>query len=174
MDLMKEKNFVSLVAYLHNDSDRVTSFFQTMQKILQENFLKYEMIFVDDASEDDTVKKLRAAADGAKGGMIQIIRMSYFQGVEMAMNAGTDLSIGDFVFEFDSLTADYEPSLVMEVYRRSLEGYDIVSASPEGGQERKSAWFYRLYNHFSTNQYPLRTERFRILSAGYQPDPFDE
>lgn len=135
MDLMKEKNFVSLVAYLHNDSDRVTSFFQTMQKILQENFLKYEMIFVDDASEDDTVKKLRAAADGAKGGMIQIIRMSYFQGVEMAMNAGTDLSIGDFVFEFDSLTADYEPSLVMEVYRRSLEGYDIVSASPEGGQE---------------------------------------
>ena len=164
MDLMKEKNFVSLVAYLHNDSDRVTAFFQTMQKILQENFLKYEMIFVDDASEDDTVKKLRAAADGAKGGMIQIIRMSYFQGVEMAMNAGTDLSIGDFVFEFDSLTADYEPSLVMEVYRRSLEGYDIVSASPEGGQERKSAWFYRLYNHFSTNQYPLRTERFRILS----------
>lgn len=164
MDVMKEKNFVSFVVYLHNDSDRIEPFFQMARQILQANFLNHEMIFVDDASDDDTVGKLRAAAEDTHGGMVQIIHMSYFQGVEMAMNAGTDLSIGDFVFEFDSVTVDYGIELVMQVYHRALAGYDIVSASPDKGTGRASACFYWLYNHFSTNQYPLKSERFRLIS----------
>ena len=45
------------------------------------------------------------------------------------MNAGVDLAIGDFVFEFDTVCMDYKTELLMQVYRRSLEGFDIVSAS---------------------------------------------
>ena len=37
---------------------------------------------------------------------ITILNMSFFHGVEAAMNAGVDLAIGDFVFEFDSCIAD--------------------------------------------------------------------
>ena len=33
----------------------------------------------------------------------------------MAMNAGRDLAVGDFLFEFDRCLPDFEPSLIMDV-----------------------------------------------------------
>ncbi len=161
---MKEKNFVSLVAYVRNDADRVASFLQKISAVLSENFLRYEIILVDDASTDETVERIKEAVDSESGCMVQIIRMSYVQGVEMAMNAGVDLAIGDFVYELDSITFDYDRDLIMKVYQRSLEGYDIVSAVPQGNSRYTSRLFYWIYNNFSSNQYDLQTERFRILS----------
>ena len=43
------------------------------------------------------------------------------------MNAGIDMSIGDFVFEFDNTILDFNPDMIMEIYRKSLTGFDIVS-----------------------------------------------
>ena len=37
---------------------------------------------------------------------------------------------GDFLFEFDKCLPDFEPSLIMDVYYRALEGYDVVAAAP--------------------------------------------
>ena len=34
--------------------------------------------------------------------------------------------MGDFLFEFDRCLPDFEPSLIMDVYYRALEGYDVV------------------------------------------------
>ena len=78
---MKEKNFVSLVAYVRNDADRVASFLQKVSAVLSENFLRYEIILVDDASTDETVARIKEAVDSESGCMVQIIRMSYVQGV---------------------------------------------------------------------------------------------
>ena len=161
---MKEKNFISLVAYVHNNADEILPFMESVTTVLSENFLQYELIFVDDASVDDSVEKIKAAVSRERGCMVQVIRMSYFQGLEMAMNAGVDLAIGDFVYEMDSVHRDYTPSLLMDVYCRALEGYDIVSAFPQGTGKLTSRLFYKLYNRFSTNRYALKTERFRILS----------
>ena len=47
------------------------------------------------------------------------------------MDAGIDMSIGDFVFEFDNTTLDFDSEMIMTIYYRSLKGYDIVSASPD-------------------------------------------
>ncbi len=52
--------------------------------------------------------------------------MGYSHGLEASMNAGIDLSIGDFVFEFDSCFMDFDPDVIMQVYRKSLQGFDIV------------------------------------------------
>lgn len=161
---MKEKNFVSLVAYVHNNADTVVPFMESIAALLATNFLRYELIFVDDASDDDSVEKIKSTVDENHGCMVQVIRMSYVQGVEMAMNAGVDLAIGDFVYEMDSVQMDYSPDLLMDVYRRALEGYDIVSAFPKEKGRLTSRLFYGLYNHFSSNRYVLKTERFRILS----------
>ena len=61
--------------------------------------------------------------------MVNVVHMSFFQGLESAMNAGRDIAIGDFVYEFDDIFVDYEPELIMEVYREMLCGNDIVAAS---------------------------------------------
>ena len=80
------------------------------------------------------------------------------------MNAGVDLSIGDFVFEFDKTVCDFDPSVIMQIYRRALEGYDIVSASPERQEKLSSRIFYRVFDRFSDMPYRMVTESFRILS----------
>ena len=90
--------------------------------------------------------------------------MSYFHGLELAMNAGLDLSIGDFVFEFDNTTLDFETETVMNVYKKSLEGFDIVSATPDKKERFSSRLFYRVFDRFSHISYKMTTESFRILS----------
>ena len=45
--------------------------------------------------------------------MVNVVHMSFFQGLESAMNAGRDIAIGDFVFEFDDILVDYEPDVMM-------------------------------------------------------------
>ena len=159
----KEDNFMSVVAYVHNDGHDALTFIKNVSEVLEENFKKYEIILVDDASEDNSMDLVRHYAEHY-GCMVQIVHMSYFQGVELAMNAGVSLAIGDFVLEFDSVQMDYEHGLIMDVYNRSLQGYDIVSAAPNGGGAFSSRLFYRLFNHFSKMKHKLRTERFRVLS----------
>ena len=82
----------------------------------------------------------------------------------MSMNAGMDLTIGDFVFEFDSTVLDFDKEEIMEVYRRSLKGYDIVSASADKKERFSSRLFYKVFDHFTNLSYKMSTESFRILS----------
>jgi dolichol-phosphate mannosyltransferase len=54
--------------------------------------------------------------------------------------------------------------MVMQIYRRSLTGYDIVSANPLHINRISSKLFYYIFNKNSGNSYKLSTETFRILS----------
>ena len=160
----REKNFVSVVVYSRNVCNEIAFFLEALQGALEQNFEKSEIICVDDCSSDDTVEQIRSFASGIRSTVISVVKMSYLQGLELSMTAGVDLAIGDFVFEFDSTVLDYDPELIMNVYRRSLEGYDIVSAVPEGKMNITSSVFYNIYNRFTVQGQALRTERFRILS----------
>lgn len=160
----KEKSFVSAVVYVHNAANRIESFLETIIDTMEENFEHSEIICVNDCSDDDSVKVLKETSKKAASTSISILNMSYFHGLELSMNAGVDLTIGDFVFEFDSTLLDYDKSEIMKVYRRSLEGYDIVSAAADKKQRFTSKVFYHAFDHFSNISYQMHTESFRILS----------
>ena len=160
----KEKNFVSAVVYVHDDEERIGGFLNKIVSCLQGNFLQAEIICVNDCSKDKSSEAIRELSSKVEDISISIINMSEYHGVELAMNAGIDLAIGDFVFEFDEAVADFSPELIMEVYGRSLQGYDIVTATPEGKREASSRLFYSLFAKFSSQSLQLDTERFRILS----------
>lgn len=161
----KEKNFISAVLYIHNNEKSVKNFLQALDKALSETFSKYEIICVNDCSTDSSIPAIKDFASQRNGEtMISIINMSIYQGLELSMNAGVDLAIGDYVYEFDSLSMDYDSKLIMDVYRKSLEGYDIVAAAPEIMKHKSSRLFYRIYNKHSGSAYKLRTESFCILS----------
>ncbi|MBP3609396.1 MAG: glycosyltransferase [Lachnospiraceae bacterium] len=163
-ELSKEKNFISAVVYVHNDADVIGEFVGKLYDALQKNFLKFELIFVNDASTDASVEIIREVTSGFEGCATSILSMSYHQGTEMAMNAGIDLSIGDFVYEFDSVLMDYDVDMVFDLYKESLKGFDIVSASPKNGQKWTSKLFYKVFNKFANMEYMLSTERFRVIS----------
>ncbi|MBR1853011.1 MAG: glycosyltransferase [Lachnospiraceae bacterium] len=165
----KEKNFISCVVYLHNDEAVVRNFLDNICGIMQENFEKYEIICVNDGCTDGTVEEIhefleQMEASGGKTRSVSLINLSFYQGVETAMSAGGDLAVGDFLFEFDRCCLDFEPGLIMDVYRRALEGYDVVSAAPKRGVSFSSRLFYALYNWSSHFRYRIRQERFRVVS----------
>ena len=164
MSLNKEKNFVSAVVYLYNNESKVKSFLGEVNTLLKENFEKYEIICVNDCSADNTVKEIENFCEENSVKSLTVINTSFFQGVENAMIAGVDISIGDFVFEFDSCHVDYDSHLIMDTYRKSLEGHDIVFAIPEGVSKFTSKVFYKLFNSFSNMQYKIKTQRFSIIS----------
>lgn len=160
----KEKNFISAVIYIHNDEIQIENFLLAVMHILEDFFEHSEIICVNDYSCDHSVEGVRSAAASAESTTITVLNMSYFHGVEAAMNAGVDLAIGDFVLEFDSCILDFAPEEIMEVYRKSLTGYDIVSASPDKKQRLTSNIFYNVFNKFTDFSYKLYSERFRVLS----------
>lgn len=164
MESNKEMNFISAVVYCYNDSSSIGNFVEQLSKTLSDNFLKYEIIVVNDASTDDSVEIVKKIAAKNKGGIISILHMSHRQGLESSMNAGVDLSIGDFVYEFDTAVGDFDWSLLMELFHHSLKGYDIVSARPDRRKKISSKLFYTIFNHYANLQYELSTESFRILS----------
>ncbi|MCQ4023111.1 MULTISPECIES: glycosyltransferase [unclassified Ruminococcus] len=160
----KEKNFVSAVVYVRNRENTVVDFLKKINGVFQEHFLKYEIICVNDASYDESAKKIKEFGEKYLECPLSIVNMGFFQGLEMSMNAGVDLSIGDFVFEFDSDIIDFDPSLIMDVYNHSLKGFDIVSTAANGKKRLTSKLFYKLFNKSAKTQYKLSTESFRILS----------
>jgi dolichol-phosphate mannosyltransferase len=160
----KEKNFVSAVIYIYNDEERIRDFLGKINGVLSANFENYQIICVNDASDDNSLAVVREIGKSIAGTVINVVNMSFYQGVELAMNAGIDLSIGDFVFEFDNMVMDYEAELMMDVYHHSLTGFDIVNAAPKKCGRKTSRLFYTVFNRYSHSPHPLRTENFRVLS----------
>lgn len=160
----KEQNFVSAVIYVHNAEDRIERFLDMVMEVMERNFEHSEIICVNDSSEDGSLSIIRKISKAAEKTSISVVNMSYYHGLELAMDAGMDLAIGDFVFEFDNTVADFDSSVIMEIYRHSLEGYDIVSASPNRKERLSSRLFYRIFAKFAAVSYRMNTESFRVLS----------
>lgn len=163
----KEKSFISIVVYTYNVEIHITNFLKFLWKIMSEHFEKFEIICVDDASDDQTIEGIKefTKTEGLKGKcIVTIIHMGFYHGLESTMCAGVDLAIGDFVYEFDSTTVDYGENLPYEIYQYSMQGFDIVSAVPKKMHNVSSKIFYKIFNKYSRSQYKLNTESFRIIS----------
>ena len=162
---MKEKKFISLVVYLHNVEKYIKYFMKSIIPVCESNFEQFEIVCVDDGCTDGTVGKLKEyLEENQTSAMVNVIHMSFFQGIESAMNAGRDIAIGDFVYEFDDVFVDYDPDLLLAVFEKMLEGNDIVAASSKGKLRFTSKIFYALYNATSRSAGKIGPETFRIVS----------
>lgn len=161
----KEKKFISLVVYLHNVEKEVASFFEKVIPVFEEKFEQYEVVCVDDGCTDGTVAVLKEYLEEHKlSVMVNIVHMSFYHGLESSMNAGRDLAIGDFIYEFDNVYVDYETKLLEQVYEKLLAGNDIVAAGTKGAIRLTSRIFYGLYNKTSRGKGKIGPETFRIVS----------
>ena len=160
----KEKNFVSAVVYCRDNKSTVGAFLKAVNETLKENFEKYEIICVNDCSNEDIVGAVNTFCEENTVKSLTVVNTSFYQGLENAMIAGLDIAIGDFVFEFDSTVLDFDPQMIMDVYRRSLQGNDVVFAVPQTSQKASSKLFYSLFNKFSTSEHKITTVRFSVIS----------
>lgn len=161
--LSKEKNFISIVVYMNNEEKSIENFLLSIDKIIHENFESYEFILVNDFCEDNTIKKIGEITDHIYGN-IQIINLAWKHGIELAMLSGIDISIGDYVYEFDYTTIDYDIEIVLDLYKKCISGFDVVSASPKEKYKYANRMFYNYLSKISYRKMKLTTETFRIVS----------
>ncbi len=163
--MAKYKKFVSIVAYMCNAGDSVENFIKNVMGEATALFDKCELVLVNDASTDDSLEKVRGYFEkNPSDYMVSIVKLASRQGVEMAMNAGRDLAIGDFIYEFDDCVVDYDMAVVGEAFEECLKGNDVVSVSSDSRTRLSSRLFYHVYNRFSGTQHPIGNETFRVLS----------
>lgn len=161
----KEKNFVSAVIYLGNERGCARPFLQALCGRLAGRFENYELVFVEDASRDGTEAEVKEFLRGMESlPPVSMIHMSLRQGLELAMNAGLDMAIGDFVYEFDTMRMPYPEEMIDKAYDTCLLGNDVVSVSPAKNRDASAGLFYRLFNSASGSKYKLHTDAFRLLS----------
>ncbi len=160
---MKEKPFISIVVYLHNHQAEVADFLKSMDTLLNKNFEGYEFILVNDCSIDKTLEVAKKTIKDIKCS-VSVINLTRKHDVEIAMLAGSDKSIGDYVFEVDSPIIDYPLELLLEVYKKATSGYDIVAAVPNIPVKLSQRLFYKLINRLSNFNIVLTLESFRIIS----------
>lgn len=161
----KEKKFISLVVYLHDGAAYLKYFLDTVIPVCESHFEQFEVVCVDDACRDGTIEVLKEYVESRQlKAMVNVVHMSFFQGLESAMNAGRDIAIGDFVYEFDDIFVDYNPEEILKVYQKLIEGSDIVAASSKGKLRFTSRMFYYLFNKTSRGNGKIGPETFRIVS----------
>lgn len=161
-----EKNFISAVVYLNSASgaDKLALFLDKLNDNLASHFLHYEIICVDDETKESYLAEVKNCKEKYPDSSITILHMSFYQGMEMAMNAGRDLAIGDFVLEFDECVYNFPEDMIENVYAECLKDYDIVCCCDTSKKKKSSQLFYSLFNRFSGMEYKLQSDNFRILS----------
>ena len=159
----KDKKFISIIIHLKENKNQLIYFLAQLEKIFSEHFESYEYIIVNNSLEYDLTLLLTKEEINKINGSINIINLSWTHNIEDAMRAGIEMSIGDFVFEFDTLYIDFNLSLIMEVYNTSINGYDMVAAVSSKTKSSSSKLFYNTLSKFS-NHIELTTETFRVVS----------
>jgi len=158
--------FVSVIAPLSNDEEIVEAFVRETAAVLREHYTNHEIVLVDDGSTDGTVARVTALLEQIN--CIRLIRCSRSFGTEVAISAGLDSVIGDFVVVMlpDSDPPQLIPRMV-ELSRsdsRTVVGVRI-RREPEPLWSRLGAGFFYAYcnKHLRLNV-PENSTYFRVLS----------
>ncbi|MFN6943712.1 MAG: glycosyltransferase [Cytophagaceae bacterium] len=91
----KSNHYISVVVPLYNDSDIIEDYIQEVNKIIQDNYIHYEIILVDNGSTDNTRIVINSLLKTYP--CIKYTRLSRYFGTEIAISAGLDGAIGDFI-----------------------------------------------------------------------------
>ncbi|MCM1219989.1 MAG: glycosyl transferase family 2 [Lachnospiraceae bacterium] len=160
--MSKEWNFISAVVYIKDDSEKTVNFFDILYTVLDAHFMQYEIVAINESCENCALPGLRKWAKGIKK-PLTIVNMSLKQSHEQCMNAGLDMAIGDYVYEFDSTHMPYPETMIWDAYLSAMGGNDIVTVCPKT-VKGWSRMFYRVFNDNSNAAYELRTDAFRLVS----------
>ena len=160
----KEKNFLSVNVNLDDKyNNDIAEFFSKVDKFLHQKFEVYEFIIINNNCSEETEKKLKKILSEIHAN-VTIINLPWKHTIEDVMKAGLDISVGDFVLEFDQPIIDFNIDFLTVMYEECLKGFDVVSAVPEHNIKLSSRLFYRLFNTVSYKNMNLTTENFRIVS----------
>lgn len=116
---------ISVIIPLLNEEGSLTELYNWIQRVMQENGFSYEIIFVDDGSNDGSwtiIKELSLQSPHVKA-----IKFRRNYGKSPALHCAFQKAEGDVIITMDADLQD-SPDEIPELYRMIVEeGYDLVS-----------------------------------------------
>ncbi len=162
----EEQITFSIIAPVYNEVQSLPELHRRMREVMSGLGEPWELILVDDGSEDGSTDRIRELA--ARDPHIRPVIFARNFGHQLAVTAGLDYSRGQAVVIIDADLQD-PPEVIPDLIERWREGYEVVYAVR--GERRGESWskrftaglFYRLIHRITDVDIPLDTGDFRLL-----------
>ncbi|MGD0428860.1 MAG: glycosyltransferase family 2 protein [Candidatus Acidiferrales bacterium] len=158
---------ISIVVPCLNEQEVLRETNRRLLAVLEQLPQKFEILYVDDGSTDETPDILREFQ--ALDERIRVVRFSRNFGHQLAITAGLEHAVGDAVAIIDADLQD-PPEVLADFVAKWMDGFDVVygvRAEREGETafKRGSAkLFYRVMGKLSDTEIPVDTGDFRLMS----------
>lgn len=160
--------FFSLVITIRNQADQIQPLLTEVSQMLSKLVSDHEIVIVDNASDDDSLLRLKAltGVDGLPN--LQVYALTKEIDADTAAWVGLENALGDFVAVIDPLNDDI--SFLPEMLDKAVSGADVVFANNE--QNRPQSFAYRsasaifnlLYKWFNGINLTKEAPQYRMLS----------
>lgn len=159
---------VSLVIPVLNESDNVAALWARLREVtVGITDTRFEAVFVDDGSTDDTVDRIEALPADDRLSWV-VVRLSRNFGHQAAITAGMAEASGDALIFLDADLQD-PPELIATFLDHFRAGHDVVYGVRRNRKEPLwlrfcFATFYRLFNAIAERPIPLDAGDFGLMS----------
>ena len=159
---------ISVIVPCYNEEEAIPLFYKEIKKVIENIKAKFEIIFINDGSSDNTLEILRNLAKKDK--IVRYISFSRNFGKEAGILAGLEASLGDYICMMDVDLQD-PPELLNEMYEiLETTDYDCVatrSVSRNGYSPLRklfTKWYYKIINKISKTQIVDGARDFRLMT----------
>lgn len=163
---MKNEVEFSLVIPVYNEEAVLSETYQRVKKIMDSLGESYELIFVNDGSQDKSASIIREFA--REDPKVKLINFSRNFGHQAAITAGMDYARGQAVIVMDADLQD-PPEVIPQMVEKWRQGYEVVYGKRmkrEGESFFKKATaslFYRFLKRMTQVDIPVDTGDFRLI-----------
>ena len=158
---------LSVVVSCYNEELALREFYAETSKVLKSLSWDYELIFVNDGSQDGSIEILKELAAGDE--KVKVVDFSRNFGHEAAMIAGMDYSSGDGIVCMDA-DLQHPPECLPGIIAKLDEGYDVINMVRTKNESAgwfknfAGAAFYRLINILSDVKFEPNASDFFAVS----------
>jgi glycosyltransferase involved in cell wall biosynthesis/Tfp pilus assembly protein PilF len=115
---------LSIVIPIYNEKENIPRLYAELIEVLQQLREAYEIIFIDDGSNDGSKHELTAIAENDYN--VRVIQFRRNYGQTAAINAGFKYAHGSVVITMDG-DLQNDPADIPRLLQKMSEGYDLVS-----------------------------------------------
>jgi len=156
---------ITAVIACYKDAQAIPVMYERLVKVFNEMKMRYEIIFVNDCSPDNSEDVLNSICK--KDANVIAITHSRNFGSQSAFLSGMEISTGNTVVLMDGDLQD-PPEIIPQFYDKWMQGFEVVYGNRV---KRETSWllnllykaFYRLFRKMSYIEIPLDAGDFSMI-----------
>jgi len=151
---------LSVVIPIFNERENIRRLYDALERVLPKLGREYEVLFIDDGSDDGSDVELKALAEADPH--VRVIELRHNFGQTAAMSAGIDHATGDVIVTMDG-DLQNDPADIPLMLKKIDSGYDLVHG---WRKRRQDAFLNRRLPSIVANRLISTVTGFRVHDLG--------